>query len=119
MRETSPSMDAIVWSFHESLPDKAAEFERLWTAWQQDPPSESACIAFRVLIHRMSGATGAFGYEDLAARAIDLERLLKPGVCADDDLPKNVYSRIEQAAGELLFALRESALEATPPATPP
>ncbi len=116
MRETSVSLDAIVWSYHESLPEKVAEFERLWTAWQADPPSRDACDAFRVLIHRMSGASAAFGYEDLARRAVELERLLKPGVCRDEPLPDAIYRRIESAAADLLGALRQRAGDAQPPA---
>ncbi|MEO6064920.1 MAG: Hpt domain-containing protein [Lysobacterales bacterium] len=118
MRETSMSMDAIVWNYHESLPEKVAEFERLWTAWQSDPPSREACDAFRVLIHRMSGATAAFGYEELARRAVELERLLRPGVCLEDHLPGAVYRHIEQAAVQLLDALRRGAREEHPPQTP-
>ena len=116
MRETSVSLDAIVWSYHESLPEKVAEFERLWTAWQADPPSRDACDAFRVLIHRMSGASAAFGYEDLARRAVELERLLKPGVCRDEHLPDAIYRQIENAAADLLGALRQRATDAQPPA---
>lgn len=115
MRETSVSMDAIVWNFHESLPEKVAEFERLWTAWQADPPSRDACNSFRVLIHRMSGATAAFGYEDLAERAVELERLLRPGVCNQDHLPDSVFRHIERAAAQLLEALNTSAAKDHPP----
>ena len=117
MRETSMSMDAIVWNYHESLPEKVAEFECLWNAWQSDPPSRVACDAFRVLIHRMSGATAAFGYEELAERAVELERLLRPGVCVED-LPGSVYQHIEQKAQQLLEALRRSARQEHPPQTP-
>ena len=118
MRETSVSMNAIVWNFHESLPEKVAEFERLWAAWQAEPPSREACDAFRVLIHRMAGATAAFGYEELAERAVELERMLRPGVCEDDHLPDAVYRRIELAASTLLLTLRQRAVDAHPPSVP-
>jgi len=118
MRETSVSLDALAWNYHDSLPDKVAEFERLWSGWQADPPSRGACDAFRVLIHRMSGATAAFGYEDLAHRAVELERLLKPGVCHEDQLPDAVFRRIENAAADLLEALRQRAGDAHPPPVP-
>jgi len=118
MRETSVSLDAIVWNYHETLPDKVAEFECLWSAWQADPPSRDACDAFRVLIHRMSGATAAFGYEELAHRAVELERLLKPGVCHDEHLPDALFRRIESAAADLLLALRQRADDALPPPVP-
>ena len=118
MRDTAVSLDAIVWNFHESLPEKVAEFECLWTAWKAEPPSPEACNAFRILIHRMSGASAAFGYETLAERAVDLERLLRPGVCDHDHLPEAVYRHIEQAAERLLNALRESARADHPPPVP-
>ncbi len=115
MRETSLSMDAIVWNFHESLPDKIVEFEGLWNAWLSDPPSPNACSAFRVLIHRMSGATAAFGYEDLAARARELEQALAPGVCDADALPESVFRSIEERAAGLLKAMHERSTQTKPP----
>ncbi len=118
MRNTEMSMDAIVWNFHESLPEKVAEFERLWAAWQADPPSPAACNDFRVLIHRMSGASAAFGYESLAERAVDLERLVRPGVCEHDHLPEAIYRHIEQSAVRLLGELRQAAAKDQPPPVP-
>ncbi len=118
MRETSVSIDAVVWTFHESLPEKVREFGLLWDAWQADPPSRAACDAFRLLIHRMSGASAAFGYESLAERAVALDRLLKPGVCDEEELPHSVYRRIESAARELLDELRQRTREGQPPVTP-
>ncbi len=118
MRDTAMSMDAIVWNFHESLPEKVEEFERLWTAWQADPPSPAACNDFRVLIHRMSGASAAFGYESLAERAVDLERLLRPGVCDHDHLPEAVFRHIEQSAEKLLQELRKASVQDHPPPVP-
>lgn len=115
MRETSLSMDAIVWNFHESLPDKIVEFEGLWNAWLSDPPSRNACDSFRVLIHRMAGSTAAFGYEDLAARARELERALAPGICDADNLPETVFRSIEERAAGLLVSMREHSSQTQPP----
>lgn len=115
MRETSLSMDAIVWNFHESLPEKIAEFESLWNAWQSEPPARKACDAFRVLIHRMAGSTAAFGYEDLAVSARELEHALAPGVCDADDLPETVFRSIEERAAGLLEAMRERSTQTKPP----
>ncbi len=63
--------------FAAGLAARRDELARAWERWSADPaaPDTEARAALAVVLHRLSGAAGAYGYEALGRRARQLETL--------------------------------------------
>ncbi len=64
--------------FHEQLPGKLHEIEQAFQVYYAAPTDHEALNHFYCLIHNLAGTAGTFGARQVAAEAMQMNRLLKP-----------------------------------------
>ncbi len=73
----STDFAALVAHYVASFEAKANELERLSKTLRANPQDAEAWRALFVAVHRLGGSAGAYGFDELGARAIALEPALR------------------------------------------
>ena len=64
--------------YRASFPDKRAELLAALSAWRNQPTSVDAIAALYLLVHKLAGSAGAYGFDALTDLARSADRLLQP-----------------------------------------
>lgn len=77
MAPLSPEAQALqkqlITRFVASAPEKRKRIEQAWDLVRQSEWSPEALAELRTLAHRLAGSAGSYGFDELGARALDLD----------------------------------------------
>lgn len=74
MNNTDP-LTALTLRYRASLPEKSQALAAAWLELEQEP-SDQTYEKLRLLTHRLAGSAGSYGFEQIGAAAIQLERVI-------------------------------------------
>ncbi len=77
-------LERIQRDYRLSLPDKGGELRRAWDALCDEDASAAQVDHLHLLLHRLAGSAGTYGYERIAALARALEQDWVRWKAADD-----------------------------------
>jgi len=103
-------LDELYRQYRQSLPEKRDALRRAWDSLCGEDAVQAQVVQLHLLLHRLAGSAGTYGFERLAALARGLERDWSAWLAlpeAERDPPYLVC--IRQAGGmvDLLAALRD------------
>ena len=64
--------------YRASFPEKRAELLAALSQWRSQPQSMDAIAALYLLVHKLAGSAGAYGFDALTELARSADRLLQP-----------------------------------------
>lgn len=102
-------LDDLHRQYRQSLAGKGDDLRRAWDALCDEEVEEAQVKHVHLLLHRLAGSAGTYGYADIAARAKALERVWTEWLGQTRELRPEAYRVCASQAcgmGDLLDALR-------------
>ncbi len=105
------SIESLMMEYRRSLPDKAAAIRAAADTTQQAGWRGDTLAALALLVHKLAGSAGAYGYDDIHQQASTLDRKLKTLVeAASQAVPgKTEQSRLRKEVDALIDCLMGNA----------
>jgi HPt (histidine-containing phosphotransfer) domain-containing protein len=91
--------------YRTSFPDKRAELLLALSAWRDQPSSTDAIAALYLLVHKLAGSAGAYGFDALTELARTADRLLQPHARGGEPLCAVHIAPIDAAVTAVCTAL--------------
>ena len=109
-----PSLEELHRQYHLSLADKRAALRAAWDGLCGEQAAALQAAHFHMLLHRLAGSAGTYGYPEIARRALALEQGWTAWLAQPEEARAATYLVCaRQAAGmaELLAALQDAGAE--------
>ncbi len=98
---------ALVAKFHQQLPDKIDEIDKLWNKIIENKASNKELVDLHLLIHSLAGSGGTFGATAISHLARDIEQIIKPLI---NQTEQTLSSTIQRQISRLLSDLKMVAI---------
>jgi len=76
-REALQAQERLIRNYRASLPGKKAGIDASWTQVKASDWHDDEMAKLRLLVHRLAGSAGSYGFEELGVAASDLDESLK------------------------------------------
>lgn len=93
--------------YRASFPDKRAELLAALAAWRAQPASPDTIAAVYLLVHKLAGSAGAYGFDALTELARVADRLLQPHARGGEVLGDAHVAPIEASVIAVCEALQD------------
>ncbi|MBL0028814.1 MAG: Hpt domain-containing protein [Rhodanobacteraceae bacterium] len=92
--------------YRASFPDKRDELQAALVRWRQTPAAIDSIAALYLLVHKLAGSAGAYGFDALADVARVADRLLQAHARGGEALTLTQIAPIEAAVSAVVDALQ-------------
>ena len=107
------SMEALHRDYRQSLAAKRGDLRRAWEALCDEDATHAQAAHLHLLLHRLAGSAGTYGYAEIAARAKTLEQAWTGWLAQSPEARPEAYRICATQACEMLGLL--DALQAAVP----
>lgn len=91
--------------YRASFPEKRAELLAALSQWRSQPQSAEPIATLYLLVHKLAGSAGAYGFDALTELARGADRLLQPHARGGEPLPVGQIAPIDAAVVAVCDAL--------------